>query len=94
MFSRSSQKQIKQSLVVGLLAGILAGMFGVGGGFLMVPLYVLWMGLDQRRSHATSLAAVLPIAVAGAIGYSTSDYVDWKAAAALLVGSILVRYTA
>ena len=59
MFSDVSQKQIKQSLVVGLLAGILAGMFGVGGGFLMVPLYVLWMGLDQRRSHATSLAAAL-----------------------------------
>ena len=88
MFSEISRKQIQQSLVVGLLAGILAGMFGVGGGFLMVPLYVLWMGLDQRRSHATSLAAVLPIAVAGAIGYSTSDYVDWNAAVALLAGSI------
>ena len=81
MFEAVSRKQIQQSIVVGLLAGILAGMFGVGGGFLMVPLYVLWMGLDQRRSHATSLAAVLPIAVAGAIGYSTSDYVDWNAAA-------------
>jgi len=63
-------------------------MFGVGGGFLMVPLYVVWMGLDQRRSHATSLAAVLPIAIAGAIGYSDSGYVDWKATAALLGGSI------
>jgi uncharacterized membrane protein YfcA len=89
MFSGISRKQINQSLVVGILAGILAGMFGVGGGFLMVPLYVLWMGLDQRRSHATSLAAVLPIAAAGAIGYSASDYVDWNAAAALLVGSIV-----
>jgi uncharacterized membrane protein YfcA len=48
----------------------------------------MWMGLDQRRSHATSLAAVLPIAVAGAIGYSSSGYVDWKATAALLAGSI------
>jgi uncharacterized membrane protein YfcA len=87
MFEAISRKQIQQSLVVGLLAGILAGMFGVGGGFLMVPLYVIWMGLDQRRSHATSLAAVLPIAVAGAIGYSTSGYVDWHAVAILLAGS-------
>jgi uncharacterized membrane protein YfcA len=87
MFEAISRKQIQQSLVVGLLAGILAGMFGVGGGFLMVPLYVIWMGLDQRRSHATSLAAVLPIAVAGAIGYSTSGYVDWHAVATLLAGS-------
>ena len=45
MFSEISQNQIKQSLVVGLLAGILAGMFGVGGGLLLVPLYVLWMCL-------------------------------------------------
>ena len=60
----------------------------MGGGFLMVPLYVVWMGLDQRRSHATSLAAVLPIAIAGAIGYSASDYVDWNSVAALLIGSI------
>ena len=88
MLSAISRKQINQSLVVGILAGILAGMFGVGGGFLMVPLYVLWMGLDQRRSHATSLAAVLPIAAAGAIGYSVSDYVDWSAAAALLGGAV------
>ena len=88
MFEAITRKQIQQSLVVGLVAGIMAGMFGVGGGFLMVPLYVLWMGLDQRRSHATSLTAVLPIAVAGAIGYSASGYVDWNAVAALLVGSI------
>lgn len=88
IFSTITRQQIQQSLVVGILAGILAGMFGVGGGFLMVPLYVLWMGLDQRRSHATSLGAVLPIAVAGAIGYSASGYVDWTAVAALLAGSI------
>ena len=88
MFATLTRRQISQALIVGLLAGVLAGMFGVGGGFLMVPLYVLWIGLDQRRSHATSLAAVLPIAVAGAIGYSASDYVDWNAVAALLVGSI------
>ena len=88
IFSNITRTQVQQSLVVGILAGILAGMFGVGGGFLMVPLYVLWMRLDQRRSHATSLAAVLPIAAAGAIGYAASDYVDWKATAALLVGSV------
>ena len=55
------------AVVIGLLAGVLAGMFGVGGGFLMVPLYISWLGLEQRKSHATSLEAVVTIALAGAI---------------------------
>ena len=88
MFAALSRRQISQALVVGLLAGVLAGMFGVGGGFLMVPLYVLWIGLDQRKSHATSLAAVVPIAIAGAIGYAVNDNVNWNAAIALLIGSV------
>jgi uncharacterized membrane protein YfcA len=88
MLTALSRRQITQALIVGLLAGVLAGMFGVGGGFLMVPLYVLWIGLDQRKSHATSLAAVVPIAIAGAIGYATSGNVAWDAAFALLLGSV------
>lgn len=76
------------AVVIGLLAGVLAGMFGVGGGFLMVPLYISWLGLEQRKSHATSLAAVVPIALAGAIGYAEQGSVDIDAAVALLAGSV------
>jgi uncharacterized protein len=76
------------AVVIGLLAGVLAGMFGVGGGFLMVPLYISWLGLEQRKSHATSLAAVVPIALAGAIGYAGQGSVDINAAVALLAGSV------
>lgn len=88
MFKTLSAKHIFQALTIGLVAGILAGLFGVGGGFIMVPLYVMWVGLDQRRSHATSLAAVIPIATAGAIGYAATGDVVWDAAIALLAGSI------
>ena len=80
MFAALSRRQISQALVVGLLAGVLAGMFGVGGGFLMVPLYVLWIGLDQRKSHATSLAAVVPIAIAGTIGWISVWGALWRKA--------------
>lgn len=83
-----SPRQIWLVVVIGLLAGVLAGMFGVGGGFLMVPLYISWLGLEQRKSHATSLAAIVPIALAGALGYTAQDSVDFSAAVALLAGSV------
>jgi len=88
MFSAMTRRQIWLAVAVGLLAGLLAGMFGVGGGFLMVPLYISWLGLEQRKSHATSLAAIVPIALAGALGYAAQNSVDFSAAIALLAGSV------
>jgi len=83
-----TRRQIWLAVLIGLLAGVLAGMFGVGGGFLMVPLYISWLGLEQRKSHATSLAAIVPIALAGALGYAAQGSVDFTAAIALLAGSV------
>lgn len=71
-----------------MAAGALSGLFGVGGGILIVPALVLLVGFDQRLAHGTSLAAVLPIAAAGLIGYATDDKVDWPVAAFLAVGAI------
>lgn len=88
MFKALSRQHIVLALVIGIIAGILAGLFGVGGGFIMVPLFIAWVGLNQRRSHATSLAAVIPIATAGSLAYAATGDVVWNAAFALLAGSI------
>jgi uncharacterized membrane protein YfcA len=74
-------------MVVGLAAGTLSGLFGVGGGILIVPGLVLILGMAQRLAHGTSLAAIVPIALAGVIGYALEDAVDWPVAAALVAGS-------
>jgi len=73
---------------LGLVAGFLSGLFGVGGGILIVPVLVLVLGVDQRLAHGTSLAAVLPIAVSGVVGFAVEDSVDWPVAAALVAGAI------
>ena len=77
-----------QAVLVGLVAGFLAGLFGVGGGILIVPALVLLMHMDQRLAHGTSLAAVLPIAISSLIGYSLEDKVDWPVGALLAVGAV------
>jgi uncharacterized membrane protein YfcA len=54
-------------VLVGVAAGFLSGMFGVGGGILLVPGLVLVAKMDQRLAHGTSLAAVLPISASSLI---------------------------
>lgn len=76
-------------VVVGLLAGLLAGVFGVGGGILIVPGLMIVLAMEQRRAHGTSLAAVLPIAMAGLVPYLVAGNVQWVKAAALTAGSVV-----
>lgn len=72
---------------VGLLAGFLSGLFGVGGGILMVPGLVLVLAMEQRRAHGTSLAAIIPIAISGVVGYAIDGSIDVAVAALLFAGS-------
>jgi uncharacterized membrane protein YfcA len=74
---------------VGLAAGLIAGLFGVGGGVLIVP--GLWWAarMEQRRAHGTSLAAMVPMTVGGVATYLAGGHVDWAAAASLAVGSLV-----
>ncbi|HKY65236.1 MAG TPA: sulfite exporter TauE/SafE family protein [Acidimicrobiales bacterium] len=78
---------IAKIVVVGLAAGFLSGLFGVGGGVLMVPGLVLVLGMGQRLAHGTSLAAIVPIALAGVLGYALEGEVDWVVSLFLVVGA-------
>jgi len=75
-------------IAIGIAAGLLSGMFGIGGGTLIVPALVIWLGMSQRLAAGTSVAAILPTAVVGAITYGVQGNVDWIAAACLAVGII------
>lgn len=74
-------------IVVGVAAGFLSGLFGVGGGVLMVPSMVLVLAMGQRLAHGTSLAAIVPIALAGVAGYALEGEIDWAASLFLIIGS-------
>jgi uncharacterized membrane protein YfcA len=76
-------------LVVGLIAGIASGLFGVGGGIVMVPLLVWLMRSNQHGAHATSLAAIVPIAIAGAATFALNGEIDYPLAAGLAAGSVI-----
>ena len=79
---------VPQLLLVGIAAGLLSGLFGVGGGTIIVPALVIWLGMQQRISAGTSVAAILPTAIVGATSYAIAGNVDWIAAACLAIGII------
>ena len=66
---------------LGLAAGALSGMFGVGGGILFVPTLALVLGLTQLEAQATSLAAMIPVVAVGAWRQHRYGNVRWRAAA-------------
>ncbi len=73
--------------VLGLAAGVLAGMFGVGGGILFVPTLALVVGLTQIEAQATSLAAIVPVVALGAWRQHRYGNVRWRAAAVVGLAS-------
>lgn len=74
---------------IGLLGGFLSGLFGIGGGILMVPLLVLLLKVDQRHASALSLGGVLPAAIVGSISYGVAGHIDVVAAALIAIGGIV-----
>ncbi len=64
--------------LLGLAAGVVAGLFGVGGGILFVPALALGLGLSQLHAEATSLLAILPTVVAGAWRQQRYGNVRWR----------------
>ncbi len=76
-------------ILVGLAAGLLSGLFGIGGGTIIVPALALWLGMPQRLAAGTSVAAILPTAIVGATTYGVQGNVDWIAAACLAIGIVV-----
>jgi uncharacterized protein len=76
--------RVLRLLVVATAAGLWCGLFGVGGGTVMVPLLVLWLGWDARAATATSLGAIAVIAAVGVAAHLPYGTVRWGEAA--LVG--------
>ena len=75
------------AVALGVVAGILAGLFGVGGGILFVPT-LTYLGLSQLHAEATSLLAIIPTVIVGVWRQQRYGHVQWRAAGTIGVASI------
>jgi len=80
--------------LIGLVGGVLSGLFGIGGGLVIVPALILLVGMTPKQAAGTSLAALLlPVGILGALEYWRAGQVDVRmailVAAGLLVGAFI-----
>jgi uncharacterized membrane protein YfcA len=86
----AADREIPWGAVVGagLVAGFTSGLFGVGGGIVVVPALTLLARFPAKLATGTSLTAIVPISLAGAIGYATADEVDVAVAGLIALGAL------
>ena len=78
-------------LIIGAVAGTIAALCGVGGGVIMVPCYVAFLGMDQKNAVATSLMAIIGTALVASMKNHSNGFGDIKLAAITTVGAIVLR---
>ena len=74
--TRPSRRDAAELTTIGIAAGFFSGLFGVGGGTVMVPLLVLWRGFNEKRATGTSLLAIVIVATYAVIGHAIFGSVD------------------
>jgi uncharacterized membrane protein YfcA len=85
----SARRLIPMLVGTGFAVGLLAGFFGIGGGFLIVPGLMLATGMPLIAAIGTSLVAVVAFGASTAISYAMSGLVDWRLAALFIAGGLL-----
>ena len=82
-------------VLIGTVSGVVAALCGVGGGIILVPAFVYFLGMTQKNAVATSLAAIILTAVAASFKNSGNSLVNWKIAVVTgLSGAMLAWFTA
>lgn len=76
-------------VTLSLIVGCLNGLFGGGGGMLVVPILSGLCGLEVKKAHASAIVAILPLCIASAIVYWTAGYFDWKIGAFAGIGVVI-----
>lgn len=80
-------------IVIGLLAGVLSGLVGVGGGILMIPLLIIFLGFTQHEAQGTALFAMLPpIGILAAMNYYKAGFVKWEYAVVIAITFVVGGY--
>lgn len=75
--------------LIGLIAGIICGLFASGGGLILVPAFVYLLGIENKKARGTAILCILPMVVTSSIFYYKDKYIDWKIGIMCAIGGVI-----
>jgi len=86
------KKNILKLVILGLFTGLINGLFGSGGGTLLVPGMIFVLGVEEHKAHATAISIILPLAIMSTLIYFNSGIISYKVTLKVALGGILGGY--
>jgi len=81
-------EKIKKALI-GLVAGVICGLFASGGGLILVPAFVYLLEMNDKLARGTAVFCILPMVITSSIFYYKENYIDWKIGMYCAIGGII-----
>ena len=81
-----------KKVVIGILAGIISGLFSTGGGMILVPAFIYLLNLEDTKARGTSVFCILPMVVTSSFFYHKGNFIDWKIAVLCAIGGAIGGY--
>ena len=75
--------------IIGIVAGIISGLFSSGGGLILVPAFVYLLEMDERKARGTTILCILPMVIVSSIFYYKNRYIDIKIAILCAIGGVI-----
>lgn len=85
-------KNIVIKIIIGFIAGIISGLFATGGGMIIVPAFIYFFNMEDRKARATSVLCILPMVITSSFFYYKSDFIDWKISILCAIGGLIGGY--
>lgn len=78
-----------KNIIIGIIAGLISGFFSTGGGLILVPAFIYFIKLNEKKARATSIACILPMVITSSIFYAKNKFIDWKLGILCAIGGII-----
>ncbi len=75
--------------IIGIIAGIICGLFASGGGLILVPAFVYLLGIENKRARGTAVLCILPMVITSSIFYYKENYINWEIGLMCAIGGVI-----